>query len=59
MTIDEYNQLAPSEQIKYQVDENCNNCGTVKVRDNHTMGAHFHSVCPKCKECMDCEDGAV
>lgn len=57
MTIKEYLSLPESEKKKYQSDRVCEECGTVTVRDGHSIG-NMHVVCPTCDSCFDCEDGA-
>lgn len=57
MKFDDYNKLPDEEKKKFQVDRKCE-CGEIMVAINgHSIGA-LHSMCPKCKLCPDCDDGA-
>ena len=56
MNLDDYNALPEEEQKEFHTERVCE-CGANLIGDGHSTG-DLHVICPKCRMCPDCEDGA-
>ena len=57
MNFDLYNALPEVEKVEYQVGRKCE-CGEELVSVNGHSTGPLHTMCPKCKSCPDCDEGA-